>query len=133
MTKTDKKTEEMEFTGFLAKIPNLARYAIIGKNKTAHFFAGFGQFLKEVLSLFKRDYIEGTLFILFCTLFTAVFTSVLKELLIWTMMKVSGVTYIAPNNLSHVLFNPVSIVLMIIFAVIVTLLSLFAVNLMALV
>ena len=125
MTKTDKETEEMEFTGFLAKIPNLARYAIIGKNKTAHFFVGFGQFLKEVLSLFKRDYIEGTLFILFCTLFTAVFTSVLKELLIWTMMKVSGVTYIAPNNLSHVLFNPVSIVLMIIFAVIVTLLSLF--------
>ena len=125
MTKTDKKTEETEFTGFLAKIPNLARYAILGKNRTARFFTGFGQFLKEVLSLFKRDYIEGTIFILFCTIFTAVFTSVLKGILIRAMMKVNGVTYIAPNNLRQVLLNPVSIVMMIIFAVIVTLMSLF--------
>ena len=125
MTKTEEKPEEIEFTGFLAKIPTLARFAAIGKNRTVHFFVGFGQFLKEVLSLFKRDYIEGTMFILFCTLFTAVTTSVLKEILIWAMMKVSGVTYIAPNNLKHVLFNPISIFMMIIFAVIVTLLSLF--------
>ena len=121
----EKKTEEMQFTGFLAKIPTFARYGIIGKNKFVNFFTGFRQFLHEVLSLFKRDYIEGTLFILFCTLITAVATSVLKEVLIWAMMKVSGVTYIAPNNIRQVLLNPLSILMMIVFAVIVTLFSLF--------
>lgn len=121
----EKKTEEMQFTGFLAKIPTFARYGKIGKNKFVNFFTGFRQFLHEVLSLFKRDYIEGTLFILFCTLITAVATSVLKEVLIWAMMKVSGVTYIAPNNIRQVLLNPLSILMMIVFAVIVTLFSLF--------
>ena len=90
-----------------------------------HFFSGFWDFLKNVLSLFKQDYIETTLFILFCTIFTAVTTSLLKEILIKAMMKVSGVTYIAPVNVKQVFFNPISIVLMIIFAILVTLMSLF--------
>ena len=98
---------------------------ILFKNKTVKFFRGFFQFLKDVLRLFRRDYIEGTLFILFCTLFTAVATSILKELLIKAMMKVSGVTYIAPVNAKQVFLNPVSIILMILFSVIVTLFSLF--------
>lgn len=95
------------------------------KDKCVHFLRNFVQFLKEVLRLFRRDYIEGTIFILFCTIFTAVATSVLKELLIKAMMKVSGVTYIAPVNARQVFFNPISIILMMIFAVIVTLFSLF--------
>ena len=98
---------------------------ILIKDKAVRFIKGFISFLKEVLSLFKRDYIEGTLFILFCTIFTAVSTSILKDLLIKAMMKVSGVTYIAPVNAKQVFFHPVSIILMIIFAVIVTLFSLF--------
>ena len=89
------------------------------------FFVGFWDFLKNVLLLFRRDYIETTLFILFCTIFTAVTTSLLKELLIEAMMKVSGVTYIAPVNVRQVFLNPISIVLMIIFAILVTLMSLF--------
>ena len=93
--------------------------------RIGNFFLGFWDFLKNVLLLFRRDYIETTLFILFCTIFTAVTTSILKELLIKAMMKVSGVTYIAPVNVRQVFFNPVSIVLMIIFAVLVTLMSLF--------
>ena len=103
----------------------LLRFLVRVNRKIKCFLAGFMEFLKEVLSLFKRDYFEGALFILFCTLFTAVSTSVLKELLIKAMMKVSGVTYIAPNNVRHVLLHPVSIFMMIIFAVIVTLMSLF--------
>ena len=95
------------------------------KERCAGFLQTFVQFLKEVLRLFKRDYIEGTIFILFCTIFTAVATSVLKELLIKAMMKVSGVTYIAPVNARQVFLNPLSIIMMIIFAVIVTLFSLF--------
>ena len=89
------------------------------------FFSGFWDFLKNVLLLFRQDYIEATLFILFCTIFTAVTTSLLKELLIKAMMKVSGVTYIAPVNVKQVFFNPISIILMIIFAILVTLMSLF--------
>ena len=119
------KTEEKQYTGFLAKIPTLAHYGSIGKCRLVTFFQGFGRFIAEVLSLFKRDYIEGTLFILFCTLFTAVSTSVLKEVVIRGMMKASGVTYIAPNNIKQVLLNPLSIVMMILFAVLVTLMSLF--------
>lgn len=94
-------------------------------NHVGQFFIGFWDFLKNVLLLFRRDYIETTLFILFCTIFTAVTTSVLKELLIKAMMKVSGVTYIAPVNVREVFFNPVSIIMMIIFAILVTLMSLF--------
>ena len=93
--------------------------------RIGNFFLGFWDFLKNVLLLFRRDYIETTLFILFCTIFTAVTTSILKELLIKAMMKVSGVTYIAPVNVRQVFFNPISIVLMIVFAVLVTLMSLF--------
>lgn len=107
------------------KISLFVKVLILFKNKTVRFFRGFFQFLKDVLRLFRRDYIEGTLFILFCTLFTAVATSILKELLIKAMMKVSGVTYIAPVNAKQVFLNPVSIILMILFSVIVTLFSLF--------
>lgn len=89
------------------------------------FFHGFWEFLKNVLSLFRLDFFEATLFILFCTIFTAFATSVLKNLLFSAMMKVSGVTYIAPSNMKQVFLNPVSILLMIIFAVIVTLFALF--------
>ncbi|MBO4450673.1 MAG: glycerophosphoryl diester phosphodiesterase membrane domain-containing protein [Clostridiales bacterium] len=89
------------------------------------FCSEFWDFLKNVLLLFRQDYIEATLFILFCTIFTAVATSVLKDLLIVAMMKVSGVTYIAPVNVKQVFLNPLSIILMIIFAVLVTLMSLF--------
>ena len=121
----ESKTEEKQYTGFLAKIPTLAHYGSIGKCKLVTFFQGFGRFIAEVLSLFKRDYIEGTLFILFCTIFTAVSTSVLKEVVIWGMMKVNGVTYIAPSNIKQVLLNPLSIIMMILFAVLVTLMSLF--------
>ena len=125
MGDSENKTEEKQYTGFLSRIPTLAHYGSIGKSKFIRFFHGFGQFIREVLSLFKRDYIEGTLFILFCTIFTAVSTSVLKKAVIWGMMKVNGVTYIAPSNLRQVLLNPLSMIMMILFAVIVTLMSLF--------
>ncbi|MBE7070192.1 MAG: hypothetical protein E7386_06795, partial [Ruminococcaceae bacterium] len=93
--------------------------------KIRHFFGEFWDFLKNVLLLFRQDYIEATLFILFCTIFTAVATSILKDLLIVAMMKVSGVTYIVPDNVRQVFLNPFSIVLMIVFAILVTLMSLF--------
>ena len=99
-------------------------FAIL-KRHVADYFQGFGHFFKRVLLLFTQDYIETALFILFCTIITASATSILKKLLVKAMMLVSGVTYIAPVNLKQVLFNPLSILMMLIFAVIVTLMSLF--------
>ncbi|MBR6988098.1 MAG: glycerophosphoryl diester phosphodiesterase membrane domain-containing protein [Clostridiales bacterium] len=95
------------------------------RTKVNKFFQDFWEFLKSVLSLFRLDFCEAMLFILFCTIFTAFATSILKKLLFGAMMWVSGETYIAPANAKHVFFHPVSIVLMIIFAVIITLFSLF--------
>ena len=99
-------------------------FAIL-KRRVAEYFQGFGHFFKRVLLLFTQDYVETALFILFCTIITASATSILKKLLVKAMMLVSGVTYIAPVNLKQVLFNPLSILMMLIFAVIVTLMSLF--------
>ena len=95
------------------------------KARTARFFKRFFQFLRGIWILFKQSFRVVMLFILLCSVFTIMATSVLKDLLITLMMKVTGVEYIVPANLSHVLFNPVSIILMIIFAVIITLFSLF--------
>ena len=97
----------------------------LARTKINKFFQDFWEFLKSVLSLFRLDFCEAMLFILFCTIFTAFATSILKKLLFGAMMWVSGETYIAPANAKHVFFHPVSIVLMIIFAVIITLFSLF--------
>ena len=94
-------------------------------NRFSEFFKEFGSFIKSVLSLFKQDYIETTLFILFCTIFIAASTYLLKTIVLKAMMKVSGVTYIAPENIKHVLLNPISILLLIFFSVAVTLMSLF--------
>ena len=99
-------------------------FAIL-KRRVAEYFQGFGHFFKRVLLLFTQDYVETALFVLFCTIITASATSILKKLLVKAMMLVSGVTYIAPVNLKQVLFNPLSILMMLIFAVIVTLMSLF--------
>ena len=99
-------------------------FAIL-KRRVAEYFQGFGHFFKRVLLLFTQDYVETALFILFCTIITASATSILKKLLVKAMMLVSGVTYIAPVNLKQVLLNPLSILMMLIFAVIVTLMSLF--------
>ena len=95
------------------------------KNRIVEYFQGFGRFFKRVLLLFTQDYVETALFILFCTIITAATTSILKKLLVKAMMLVSGVTYIAPVNLKQVLLNPLSIIMMLLFAVIVTLMSLF--------
>ena len=99
-------------------------FAIL-KRRVAEYFQGFGHFFKRVLLLFTQDYVETALFILFCTIITASATSILKKLLVKAMMLVSGVTYIAPVNLKQVLLNPLSILMMLVFAVIVTLMSLF--------
>ena len=95
------------------------------RDHVSRFFRRFMAFLRGIWILFKQSFRVVMLFILLCSVFTIMATSVLKDLLITLMMKVTGVEYIVPANLSHVLFNPVSIVLMIIFAVIITLFSLF--------
>ena len=95
------------------------------KDQTTRFFKRFLKFLRGIWILFKQSFRVVMLFILLCSVFTIMATSVLKDLLITLMMKVTGVEYIVPANLSHVLFNPISIGVMIIFAVIVPRMSFF--------
>lgn len=89
------------------------------------FFNEFLSFLKNILMLFRQDFREVMLFILFCTVFTAIATYFLKELLFGSLMRFSDTTFIATANWREVFFNPVSMLLMIVFAIIITLFSLF--------
>ena len=107
------------------RVEKIDKVFILLKKHVTEYFQSFGQFFKRVLLLFTQDYVETALFILFCTIITASTTSLLKKLLVKAMMWVSGETYIAPVNLVKVLFNPLSLIMMLIFAVIVTLMSLF--------
>ena len=109
----------------LIRVEKIDKVFLLIRKRVAEYFQSFGHFFKRVLLLFTQDYVETALFILFCTIITAATTSLLKKVLVKAMMWVSGVTYIAPVNLKQVLLNPLSIIMMLIFAVIVTLMSLF--------
>ena len=61
------------------------------KARTARFFKRFFQFLRGIWILFKQSFRVVMLFILLCSVFTIMATSVLKDLLITLMMKVTGV------------------------------------------
>ena len=113
------------FPGKVIRMEKIDKVFLILRRRITEYFQGFGRFFKRVLLLFTQDYVETALFILFCTIITAATTSILKKLLVKAMMLVSGVTYIAPVNLKQVLLNPLSIIMMLLFAVIVTLMSLF--------
>ncbi len=113
------------FPGKGIRMEKIDKVFLILRRRITEYFQGFGRFFKRVLLLFTQDYVETVLFILFCTIITAATTSILKKLLVKAMMLVSGVTYIAPVNLKQVLLNPLSIIMMLLFAVIVTLMSLF--------
>lgn len=113
------------FPGKGIRMEKIDKVFLILRRRIIEYFQGFGRFFKRVLLLFTQDYVETALFILFCTIITAATTSILKKLLVKGMMLVSGVTYIAPVNLKQVLLNPLSIIMMLLFAVIVTLMSLF--------
>ena len=94
-------------------------------SKTGKYIKNFIMFLNNILILFKNNFKELMLFLLFCTVFSATATFFLKQLLLDAMMKVSGTTYIATVNWRTVFFHPASIVLMLVFGIVITLFSLF--------
>ena len=95
------------------------------KSKSSSYYKNFLYFIKNVLILFKQNFKEVMLFILFCTVVTAVISNTLKNLLLNAMMNVSGQTFIAPVNMRTVFLNPFSIVMALVFAIVITLFSLF--------
>ena len=95
------------------------------KNHVSKFFSGFGYFLQEVFILFRQNFKEVMIFLLISSVFTVSLTTFLKGRLIEFMMMVSGETYIAPENIQRVLLNPLSILAMAAFVIVVTLMSLF--------
>ena len=95
------------------------------KDRSSSYYNRFLDFIKNVLILFKQNFKEVMLFILFCTVVNAVISNMLKTLLLNAMMSVTGQTYIAPVNMREVFLHPVSIIMALAFAIAVTLLSLF--------
>ena len=95
------------------------------ENRVKRFFADFDSFLKQVLVLFKQNFKEVMLFILFCSAFTMTATSAFKAVLIDAMMKTSGVTYIVPDNVQQVLLSPASLLMVVVFAILIMFMSLF--------
>ena len=95
------------------------------KNRSSSYYKRFLDFIKNVLILFKQNFKEVMLFILFCTVVNAVVSNLLKTLLLDAMMNVTGQTFIAPVNMKVVFFHPVSIIMALAFAIVVTLFSLF--------
>jgi glycerophosphoryl diester phosphodiesterase len=95
------------------------------KDRTKRFFSDFWLFLKNVLVLFKQNFKEVMLFILICSAFTMTATSALKAALVDAIMKAAGETYIVPANLKQIVLSPISIILIIIFSILVTFMSLF--------
>ncbi len=112
-------------TGKTKEVSRIRRFFVTAKKAAVGFFRDFWAFLKNVWLLFSRNFKEVMLFILFSGAVTVAATSLLKNGLLWLMMKVSGTTYIVPANMKAVFLNPVSILLMLLFAVTVTFLSLF--------
>lgn len=94
-------------------------------SKTGKYAKNFWMFLKNILMLFRKNFKELMFFLLFCTAFSALATSFLKQFLKYAMMKAAGTTYIATANWREVFFNPVSILLMLVFVNVITLFSLF--------
>lgn len=95
------------------------------KSKSSSYYRNFLYFIKNVLILFRQNFKEVMLFILFCTVVTAVISNTLKNLLLNAMMNVSGQTFIAPVNMRLVFLHPFSIIMELVFAIVVTLFSLF--------
>lgn len=95
------------------------------KTKGSGFYRNFILFMKNVIILFRQNFKEVMLFILFCTVVTAVISNTLKNLLLNAMMNVSGQTFIAPVNMRQVFLNPISIIMALVFAIVVMLFSLF--------
>ena len=95
------------------------------KDRGSSYYNRFLDFIKNVLILFKQNFKEVMLFILFCTVVNAVISNMLKTLLLNAMMSVTGQTYIAPVNMREVFLHPVSIIMALAFAIAVTLFSLF--------
>lgn len=89
------------------------------------FFSDFIQFIKNIFLLFRINSKEIIIFITLCNLFSILSAYVLKSAILNLLMLVSGTTYIAPVNLTKVFLNPVSILVIIMFAVIIMMIDLF--------
>ena len=89
-------------TGTKKEESRIRRLFGTAKKAAVGFFRDFWAFLKNIWLLFSRNFKEVMLFILFSGAVTVAATSLLKNGLLWLMMKVSGTTYIVPANMKAV-------------------------------
>lgn len=89
------------------------------------FFVKFWDFLKNIFTLFKRNYKEVFFHTVFCASFSLLATSIIKNIFFNLIMRVNNTTYIVPNNLKQIITNPLSIILYLTMLVLLTYISLF--------
>ncbi|MBR3158075.1 MAG: glycerophosphoryl diester phosphodiesterase membrane domain-containing protein [Atopobiaceae bacterium] len=85
-------------------------------------------FLKNALLLFRQNFKVVTVFILFCSVFSLLATTVLTSVTTKLLMLVTGNTYISPANLRDVILNPPSILVLLAEQIIATQIALFQIS-----
>ena len=103
----------------------IKRYLEKIKKKLNVYKKEFFTFIKDIFQIFKVNLIQVIIFAIYCAVFTVIITSLLRILFLNIILEITSIDYITQENLSAVISNPKTIIVMIIFLIIVTYLSLF--------
>lgn len=95
------------------------------KDSFNNFKEEFITFIKNVFLISKTNLLQVVIFTVYCAVFTMIITSLLRTLLLSIIMGISNVDYITQENLSTVIGNPNSLIVVIIFLIIITFMSIF--------
>ncbi len=85
-------------------------------------------FLKNTLLLFRQNFRVVTVFIIACSLFSLLATSLLTSATTNLLMIVTGNTYMSPANLRDVILNPLSILVLLVEQIVATQIALFQIS-----
>lgn len=95
------------------------------RKRLADFSSEVMYFLKMTLALLRHNGREVVAFILLCSVFSVMLTSMMTSAVTDALMLVAGTTYIAPENLLQVLLNPLGLAILLVEQMLATLLVLF--------
>ncbi len=95
------------------------------RKELERFRKGFRELLKEVSLLFKTNFRAVSLYIVICSVSLLILSAFNKELLVRMILEANHVSYIGQNNLKELLAAPATVLLLLVFFVIETVLSLF--------
>lgn len=91
-------------------------------------FSELVYFLKNTLHLFRHNFKVVTLYVLVCSVFSLIATSMLTSATTKLIMAITGNTYISPANLRDVVLHPLSILVLLFEQLIATQIALFQIS-----